>query len=101
MKKLHIVSNRLPFSITYDEDKPGLEPSVGGLATGMNSVYKDFNGKWIGWPGIASDTKSPIELKQMEALLAKEGCESVHLTEIGRASCRERVGRAVGGGGLR
>ena len=81
MKKLHIVSNRLPFSITYEEDKPGLEPSVGGLATGMNSVYKDFNGKWIGWPGIASDTKSPIELKQMEALLAKEGCESVHLTE--------------------
>ena len=80
MKKLHIVSNRLPFSITYEEDKPGLEPSVGGLATGMNSVYKDFNGKWIGWPGIASDTKSPIELKQVEALLAKEGCESVHLT---------------------
>ncbi len=81
MKKLHIVSNRLPFSISYQNDEPLLEPSVGGLATGMNSVYKDFNGKWIGWPGIASDTKTKQELKTVESLLAKEGCESVHLTE--------------------
>jgi trehalose 6-phosphate synthase/phosphatase len=81
MKKLHIVSNRLPFSINYQDDKATLEPSVGGLATGMNSVYKDFNGKWIGWPGIASDTKTSQELKSVEALLSKEGCESVHLTE--------------------
>lgn len=81
MEKLHIVSNRLPFSINFDNEEPQLEPSVGGLATGMNSVYKDFNGKWIGWPGIVSDTKSIEELDYIDKLLLKEGCDSVHLSE--------------------
>jgi len=81
MKRLHIVSNRLPFSISFENDNPSLEPSVGGLATGMNSVYKDFKGKWIGWPGIASDTKSRKELQAVDRLLKEEGCKPVHLCE--------------------
>ena len=80
MKKLHIVSNRLPFSVVDTNDEPSLQPSVGGLATGMNSVYKDFNGKWIGWSGIASDEQEPSKLLKIEKLLSHEGCETVHLT---------------------
>jgi trehalose 6-phosphate synthase/phosphatase len=84
MKKLHIVSNRLPFSIDFNDKGPILTPSVGGLATGMNSVYKDFNGSWIGWSGIASDTIEEPKLKTIDTMLQGEGCVSVHLsaTEI-------------------
>jgi trehalose 6-phosphate synthase/phosphatase len=80
MKKLHIVSNRLPFSIVSEEDKFLLKPSVGGLATGMKSVYKDFEGRWIGWPGIATDSYSVDQFKEIEGLLDKEGCDTVPLT---------------------
>lgn len=80
MNQLHIVSNRLPFSIETDESQILLKPSVGGLATGMNSVYKDFDGKWIGWPGVASDSHNAEQLKKIDEKLLKEGCISVHLT---------------------
>jgi trehalose 6-phosphate synthase/phosphatase len=80
MKRLHIVSNRLPFSVDTEDGSFKLSPSVGGLATGMNSVYKDFDGKWIGWSGVASDEHSKKELDNIEGLLEKEGCVSVHLT---------------------
>lgn len=80
MNELHIVSNRLPFSIETDEGEILLKPSVGGLATGMNSVYKDYNGKWIGWPGVASDAHSSVQIDAIDAKLLSEGCVSVHLT---------------------
>ncbi|ASB47769.1 bifunctional alpha,alpha-trehalose-phosphate synthase (UDP-forming)/trehalose-phosphatase [Alkalitalea saponilacus] len=80
MKKLHIVSNRLPYSVDFVDGSPLLTPSVGGLATGMNSVYKEYNGNWIGWPGVASDSQSPADLARIDALLEKEGCVSVHLS---------------------
>ncbi len=80
MKKLHIISNRLPISIEKENDNITLKPSIGGLATGMNSVYKDFDGKWIGWPGIPSDDLSDKELKKIDKELLKEGCIPVHLS---------------------
>ncbi len=80
MKKLHIVSNRLPFSIEEEGQGFSLQPSVGGLATGMKSVYKDFEGRWIGWPGIANDNYSGQDVQKIEGMLQKEGCESVWLS---------------------
>lgn len=80
MKKLHIVSNRLPFSVEFDEETPSLSPSVGGLATGMNSVYKDYKGSWIGWSGIASDEHPKETINKIDKLLSKERCLSVPLT---------------------
>ncbi len=81
MKKLHIVSNRLPYSIDFNEDEdPSLTPSVGGLATGMNSVYKEYEGSWIGWTGIANDLHSKEHLNIINKLLQKEGCLSVDLS---------------------
>ncbi|MFA8436382.1 MAG: bifunctional alpha,alpha-trehalose-phosphate synthase (UDP-forming)/trehalose-phosphatase [Marinifilaceae bacterium] len=80
MNRIHIVSNRLPFSIKTDNNQIKLIPSVGGLATGIRSVYKDFKGYWIGWPGIAEDESEEEELKQTDEMLTKEDCISVHLT---------------------
>jgi trehalose 6-phosphate synthase/phosphatase len=80
MKKLHIVSNRLPFSIVSDNNELSLKPSVGGLATGMKSVYKDFEGRWIGWPGMATESYTSDQFREIEEMLKKEGCETVPLT---------------------
>ena len=79
MQKIHIVSNRLPFSIKEEGEEISLEASVGGLATGMKSIYKDYGGTWIGWPGIDSDTISDEKQQKINNLFNKEKCASVHL----------------------
>lgn len=81
MNRIHIVSNRLPVSIKVEKDKIELIPSVGGLATGMRSVYKEYNGKWIGWPGLPSDDIDENLSGRIDKELEKEDCVSVHLSK--------------------
>lgn len=73
MNRLIIVSNRLPLSITKEDDSLTFSPSAGGLATGVGSLDYD-NRLWIGWPGISSDEINPgdelvieSELKEMNS----------------------------------
>lgn len=81
MEKIHIVSNRLPLSIERNENELKLTPSVGGLATGMRSIYKEFGGKWIGWPGINSDDLTAKDISQIDKKLEEENCLAVQLTK--------------------
>ncbi len=80
MSKIHIISNRLPYSISEEDNKYQLQASVGGLATGLSSVYKDFGGKWIGWSGISSESISKEKQQEIDQLLLAEDCLSVPLT---------------------
>jgi trehalose 6-phosphate synthase/phosphatase len=52
MSKTIIVSNRLPVKISKTDNEYVLSSSEGGLATGLGSVYKQGDNKWIGWPGV-------------------------------------------------
>ena len=52
MGRLIIVSNRLPMNITKKGDTFQFERSVGGVATGLSSIYKTHECLWLGWPGI-------------------------------------------------
>ncbi|MGQ8336362.1 bifunctional alpha,alpha-trehalose-phosphate synthase (UDP-forming)/trehalose-phosphatase [Sunxiuqinia sp. A32] len=79
MNKIHIVSNRLPLSINKEGSDYKLTPSVGGLATGMRSIYREYGGKWIGWPGIAENDLTPADEKAIEEKLVGEACLAVHL----------------------
>lgn len=81
MSKIHIVSNRLPFSIERNEEGLVLTPSVGGLATGMRSIYKEYGGQWIGWSGIDSDDLTAKDLEEIDEILVDENCLAVHLTK--------------------
>ncbi len=80
MQKIHIVSNRLPFSIKDEDENISLEASVGGLATGMKSIYKDYGGTWIGWPGVNSDQLEKGKMETIENLFKGEKCAPVHLS---------------------
>jgi len=81
MNKIHIVSNRLPVSIEQNGDEFTFTPSVGGLATGMRSIYRDFGGEWIGWGGISSDKLVLGQIEKIDAGLERENCKAVHLSE--------------------
>jgi trehalose 6-phosphate synthase/phosphatase len=53
MSRLLIVSNRLPVSVTRENGEVRVQPSAGGLATGLSGPHERSGGLWIGWPGDA------------------------------------------------
>ncbi|MFZ5427781.1 MAG: alpha,alpha-trehalose-phosphate synthase (UDP-forming) [Thermodesulfobacteriota bacterium] len=50
-KRLIVVSNRLPISVTREDGALTLKQGAGGLVTAMAPVLRDRGGLWIGWPG--------------------------------------------------
>ncbi len=70
MSRLIIIANRLPVSITERNGELILNPSAGGLATGLNSLKSNHEVHWIGWPGINTSKKEKQQAitKKLEAL---------------------------------
>lgn len=81
MKQILIVSNRLPVNISLNNSHPEIKPSVGGLATGMSSVKKFFESKWIGWSGINLEDVDNSKLHNIKSELEKINCIPVYLSE--------------------
>jgi trehalose 6-phosphate synthase/phosphatase len=52
MSRTIIVSNRLPTKILRSDDSLTFQPSEGGLATGLGSIYRQEGNVWVGWPGL-------------------------------------------------
>ena len=75
MKRLLIVSNRLPVTVGFNDDEIVFHPSSGGLASGLASYLASAgNGHpqpslWIGWPG--ADVPRELE-KQVKQRLARD-----------------------------
>lgn len=80
MPKTIIVSNRLPVKVSKNEaGELVYEPSEGGLATGLGSIYKKGNNLWIGWPGrFFKKTSKKVEA---ETALGRNNMKPVFLTE--------------------
>lgn len=80
MGRLIIVSNRLPVGITKRANTFSLQPSVGGLATGLSSFCKSHQSLWIGWPGISTDKISEQEKRQVSNKLKEQNYHPVFLS---------------------
>jgi alpha,alpha-trehalose-phosphate synthase [UDP-forming] len=53
VKRLVIISNRLPFSLEKSGDTYKVRPGSGGLVTALAPVLRDRGGLWIGWSGTS------------------------------------------------
>ena len=62
MGKTIIISNRLPVKIEQENNELVYKASEGGLATGLNSVFKKGNNLWVGWPGLAIEKSQEEEV---------------------------------------
>ncbi|HEY3761937.1 MAG TPA: bifunctional alpha,alpha-trehalose-phosphate synthase (UDP-forming)/trehalose-phosphatase [Verrucomicrobiae bacterium] len=58
--RLVIVSNRLPFTVSFKDGAPQFKPSAGGLSTGLWSYLERQSPEeaapdslWMGWPGAS------------------------------------------------
>ncbi|MBN1534088.1 MAG: bifunctional alpha,alpha-trehalose-phosphate synthase (UDP-forming)/trehalose-phosphatase [Spirochaetes bacterium] len=83
MPKLILIANRLP--VTVERKKSGetvFAQSVGGLATGMSSVSKQYPCLWVGFSGIPSGMLDVRETEEINgALVSRYGSYAVPLTE--------------------
>ena len=65
MRRVILVSNRLPVSVIRRDGNISLERSSGGLATGLGHVHdQGGGGLWIGWPGYSD----PLDTAEQEKL---------------------------------
>lgn len=58
MRRLIIVSNRLPYTLTRTPEGWSSAPSTGGLATAIEPLFTSTGGVWIGWSGDSSGALS-------------------------------------------
>lgn len=68
--RLVVVSNRLPFTVSFKDGTPEFKTSTGGLSTGLASYLRQANAGardhldyfWLGWPGtsIAPEFESAV-----------------------------------------
>lgn len=79
--RLLIVSNRLPVTIQKRGTDYSIQESIGGLATGLGSIYNTRNSLWIGWPGFIQKKPSQTEQDYISNLLEKRLCKPIFLTE--------------------
>ncbi len=54
-RRLVLVANRLPMTLSVGADGVRVSPSGGGLATGLAGVHERSDSVWVGWSGVASD----------------------------------------------
>jgi trehalose 6-phosphate synthase/phosphatase len=79
-KRVVIVSNRLPVSVSTRQKSIKVTPSVGGLATGLASFHRENDGLWVGWPGVNPEDQK--KKSETETILRDEyNCLPVYLSE--------------------
>ncbi|WP_022824694.1 bifunctional alpha,alpha-trehalose-phosphate synthase (UDP-forming)/trehalose-phosphatase [Hymenobacter norwichensis] len=79
MSRTIIVSNRLPTKIIRTENTLTFQPSEGGLATGLGSIYRQDGNVWVGWPGLFVESEAEEEHVRQE--LEADSMAPVFLTE--------------------
>jgi trehalose 6-phosphate synthase/phosphatase len=73
--RLIVVSNRLPVSLTKEEQGWTIQRSAGGLATAMDPILKRAGGVWIGWSGAHDEDRA----EAVQLLREEQSCIAVNL----------------------
>jgi trehalose 6-phosphate synthase/phosphatase len=77
---LIIVSNRLPVNITKHSRTLHFQSSAGGVATGLHSLCKSYQSRWVGWPAVAADKITKQEKQQISDQLREQNWLPVFLS---------------------
>lgn len=81
MSRLIVVANRLPVSVTRQDENLEYKSSPGGLASGLSSLEEPADRLWIGWPGITSEELNDEQRRQVVEKLAQDHCRTVFLSK--------------------
>lgn len=90
MAKLILVSNRLPVSLRLSAEGFELQPSTGGLATGLSSVYQQPETIWVGWHGCQGSL-DPTLRQELQVALEERRLFAVDIPEEDLAAYYDEV----------
>lgn len=79
MRRVIIVSNRLPVTVRAEHGRHKVVPSAGGLATALRGPHARTGGLWFGWPGDVSRVNA-ADRATIDAQLSDMRTMPVHLT---------------------
>jgi trehalose 6-phosphate synthase/phosphatase len=82
MNRLLIISNRLPVTIQKRDGHLHVTQSIGGLATGLGSIYSQREALWLGWPGISGRNLPVQDREKIAAILKDIKCEPIFLSDL-------------------
>jgi len=68
----------LPVTAEVQDSELLLQPSTGGLATGLGSFYQEYKAAWVGWPGV---TVPPHREEVVAQSLSELDCHPVFMSE--------------------
>ncbi len=77
-RRVLIVSNRLPISVSRVEGALRVDASAGGLATGLGGVHRQGGSLWVGWPGH-SEPLTAAEARTLAGAYAERHVRAVDL----------------------
>ncbi|NPU99801.1 MAG: bifunctional alpha,alpha-trehalose-phosphate synthase (UDP-forming)/trehalose-phosphatase [Brevinematales bacterium] len=80
MKRIVMVSNRLPVKLSKTNNRININFSAGGLATGLSSFFESRPALWVGWSGINSERLTEHEKTDIMDKMSAKGMYPVHLS---------------------
>ena len=81
MKRLFIISNRLPLQVSKKNGKTELIPYSDGFDSGLKKFYESFDIKWVGRTGLNIDDISETEKIDIDNNLRQNNCIPVYLVQ--------------------
>jgi trehalose 6-phosphate synthase/phosphatase len=81
MKRLFIISNRLPIQVREVNGKKELLPVTDGFDSGLKRFYESYDIKWIGRGGVSIDEISEAEKISIDNKFRKDNCIPVYLDQ--------------------
>jgi trehalose 6-phosphate synthase/phosphatase len=79
MKRLYIISNRLPLEVTTIDGEKTLQPVAGGFHMGIRGFHNTYDIKWLGRGGVNIDDISETEKMKLDNLFRKNNCIPIYL----------------------
>lgn len=79
--KTIIVANRLPIEFKISSNAIEVKPSIGGLATGLNTIHRQGKSLWVGWSGLAEEQLNEVQKEKISEMASQAKCITVPLSE--------------------
>ena len=81
MKRLYMISNKLPIQVTNKNGEKIFEPITKGFDSGLKRFYESFDIKWIGRAGVNIDEISENDKIELDNKFRKDNCIPIYLDQ--------------------
>ncbi|NQU53681.1 MAG: trehalose-6-phosphate synthase, partial [Bacteroidetes bacterium] len=81
MKRLFMISNRLPLQVIDDNNERILVPVSDGFDSGLERFYETYDTKWIGRTGVNINEISENEKQDIDNKFRAENCIPIYLDQ--------------------